>query len=355
MIIRYGLPIVAAGALLFAILQMVKAQQVPPVAVPPVEPAKSPYAKQLAGAGIIESESENIAVGSHVAGVVERVRVKVGQTVKAGDPLFQLDDRHVMADVQYREAALAAAEAAEKKLALMPRAEELPPARAKVAEYDANLSDQLKMFERLKPLEGSSSISDDELTRRRLAVAMAQSQLAKAKSDLALLEAGAWEPDKLIAAAATRQARAQVTQARTELSRLTVNAPKGESPDATYKVLQVNVRPGEFVGTVPGQALVVLGCVGKLHVRVDIDENDILRFAPDLPGVAKPRGNPGMEFPISFVRIEPYVIPKRSLTGANTERVDTRVLQVVYVIDTKGKPLYVGQQMDVFLNAGAEK
>ena len=46
------------------------------------------------------------------------------------------------------------------------------------------------------------------------------------------------------------------------------------------------------------------------------------------------------------------MIPKRSLTGANTERVDTRVLQVIDSIDAKGQSLYVGQQMDVFLNAG---
>ena len=87
---------------------------------------------------------------------------------------------------------------------------------------------------------------------------------------------------------------------------------------------------------------------------MDIDENDIPRFRPNLPGVAKPRGNASQEFGLRFVRVEPYVIPKRSLTGGNTERVDTRVLQVIYAIETTGRPLYVGQQMDVFLD-GAEK
>ena len=50
------------------------------------------------------------------------------------------------------------------------------------------------------------------------------------------------------------------------------------------------------------------------------------------------------------MRVEPYVIPKKSLTGDNTERVDTRVLQVIYAIDPRGTPLYVGQQVDVFLS-----
>ena len=45
------------------------------------------------------------------------------------------------------------------------------------------------------------------------------------------------------------------------------------------------------------------------------------------------------------------MIPKKSLTGDNTERVDVRVLQVIYVIDTQGKRLFVGQQLDVFIDA----
>jgi hypothetical protein len=119
-----------------------------------------------------------------------------------------------------------------------------------------------------------------------------------------------------------------------------------------FKVLQVNVRPGEYVNAAAGTPLVVLGAVGRLHVRVDFDENDIARFSPTLTGVAKPRGNPDVSFPLTFVRVDPFVIPKKSLTGSNTERVDTRVLQVIYAIDTTNQPLYVGQQMDVFLNAG---
>ena len=117
------------------------------------------------------------------------------------------------------------------------------------------------------------------------------------------------------------------------------------------EVLQVNVRPGEFVGAPPSQALIVLGNVTQLHVRVDIDEYDIPRFVPEAPARATLKGQPDEFFPLKFVRIEPYVVPKKSLTGDNTERVDTRVLQVIYAIDTGGKRLFVGQQLDVFIDA----
>jgi hypothetical protein len=43
------------------------------------------------------------------------------------------------------------------------------------------------------------------------------------------------------------------------------------------------------------------------------------------------------------------VIPKKSLTGGSTERVDTRVLQVIYQFDPPNRPLYVGQQVDVYI------
>jgi multidrug resistance efflux pump len=118
-------------------------------------------------------------------------------------------------------------------------------------------------------------------------------------------------------------------------------------------VLQVNVRPGEYVGTPPSQALIVLGDVNqKVHIRVDIDEHDIPRFKAGAPATASLRGSPDKSYPLTFVRVEPYVIPKKSLTGDNTERVDTRVLQVIYALDVTDKPVYVGQQLDVFVNVG---
>jgi hypothetical protein len=117
----------------------------------------------------------------------------------------------------------------------------------------------------------------------------------------------------------------------------------------------VNVRPGEFVGGQWKQSLIVLGNVTQLHARVDIDEHDIPRFRPESTAKAMLKGWPQDVYNLKFVRVEPYVIPKRSLTNENTERVDTRVLQVIYSIDTQGRRLYVGQQLDVFIDAAGEK
>ncbi len=359
MLTRYVLPALAIVSFTFAIIQMTKAQQKPASVSPPVDPGAAPFSNQVSGAGIVEPESENIAIGSDLPGVVNAVYVQVNDRVKAGAPLFELDDRQLVAELGARKANLAAARAQVTKLENTPRVEELPPLKARVAEAKANLDDRVAMYSRVKL---SSAISVEEVNNRKAAADIAQAQYEKAAADLALAEAGAWEFDKAIAAAAVSQAQALCDQTETEIKRLKVLAPRVPKPRTDrklidipnndlveFQVLQVNVRPGESVGTAPGTALVVLGTVGKTHVRVDIDENDIGRFQVGAKGVANPRGNPGMRFPLSFVRVEPYVIPKRSLTGGNTERVDTRVLQVIYAIDDPKGSLYVGQQLDVSL------
>ena len=174
----------------------------------------------------------------------------------------------------------------------------------------------------------------------------ARAKLAKVQADLDLLEAGSWQYDRDVSRAALGRAEAETQRIEIDLDQLVVRAL------VDGQVLQVNVRPGEFVGTPPNQPLIVLGNVKRLHVRVDIDEYDIPRFTPGQPAAAYPRGNLQEKYPLEFVRVEPFVVPKKSLTGDTTERVDTRVLQVIYEFDPAGRPpLFVGQQVEVFIDA----
>jgi multidrug efflux pump subunit AcrA (membrane-fusion protein) len=142
------------------------------------------------------------------------------------------------------------------------------------------------------------------------------------------------------------QAQSQVEATETTVERLNVRAPMdGE-------VLQVNIRPGEFAmaGAV-STPLLVMGNLDQLHVRVDIDENDAWRFRPNGKAVAYLRGNREFSTPLTLAYVEPFVVPKRSLTGDSTERVDMRVLQALYQFDRSRLRAYVGQQVDVFIEA----
>ena len=87
-------------------------------------------------------------------------------------------------------------------------------------------------------------------------------------------------------------------------------------------------------------------------MRVDIDEPELLYFSKSAPAVATLKGRPNIRFDLKVVYVEPYVIPKQSLTGNNSERVDQRVLQVIYELpEERAMDVYIGQQMDVYLRA----
>jgi len=349
MFIKYVIPVVSLCLLVFAVSFVTSSQKELPAAKPVVEPARSPFPATVAAAGMVEPEFEDISIGSPVPGIVQEVFVKVDDEVQKGTPLFRLDDRQLKSELLARQAALRASQAEVLRLDKQPRKEQIPVTAAQVREAEANLDDQRDQFARIEELYKKRVASEQEYTTRRQALRMAESQLAKTKAEMELLVAGAWQYDKEVAQSAVEEAKAQIQMVETELDRLMVRA----LADGT--VLQVKIRPGEYVGTPPSQPLIILGSVKQLHVRADIDENDIPRFVPGNPAKASVRGNPQMSFPLRFVRTEPYVVPKRSLTGQNTERVDTRVLQVIYAIDHGDEPLYVGQQLEIYVDAAKPK
>jgi multidrug resistance efflux pump len=340
---RYVLPLAAVALLLWAVLHTVRAEHKPPKLEPPVAPPRAPAGTAVAGAGIVEPETENISVGAVVPGVVTEVLVHVGDSVRKGTPLFRLDRRHLDAERHFRQANLESAQAQLERLKSQPREEEKPPSQARVEEARANLEDQEDQLRRSRALFAQQAIGSEELVRRQQAAAVARAQYDRARAEHKLLLAGAWMRDLKVAEMSVSLAEAQLKQTEVEIDRLEVRAL------VDGQVLQVNVRPGEYVGAPPGQALVVLGNVDRLHVRVDIDEHDIPRFQPGEPARAMLRGDPSQTFELEFIRVEPYVIPKKSLTGDNTERVDTRVLQVIYHIKSTGQQLFVGQQVDVYV------
>ncbi len=344
MIAKYLLPAVAIGLIVFAAIHVTEASKELPPAGPPIEPSHAPFARSVAGAGIVEPQTQNIASGSQVPGVVTEVLDEVGQRVKVGDPLFQLDDRIQQADLKAREATAAAAQSQLTQMQRRPRPEEVPVAEAQVAEMEANVVARRDSLDRAKRLSASKVLTDEDVVARQQEYQKAEAQLARMKAELKLLEAGTWQYDLLAQQAALDESLAQIEQTKAEIAQRTIGAL------VDGKVLQVNVRPGEFVAAPSNQPLIVLGNIDLLHVRVDIDEHDIHRFSPDALAVATVRGRPCHEFALTYVRVEPYVVPKRSLTGDNTERVDTRVLQVVYKIESKGERLYVGQQVDVYID-----
>jgi HlyD family secretion protein len=346
---KYVLPATAAAGLCFAVFTIARASQPVAVAQPVAAPASAPFVRFIAGAGIVEPSSKCVAIGAPLSRCVASVLVDVGQEVEAGDALFVLEGRDLEAERVVRRSALAAAEAKLGRQHALPRVEDLPVARARVAEGEALLADARVRLELAESVADRRALSLEEVERRRHETAAAAARCDEARASLALLEAGAWAADLEVARAELASAAAQLQAIEIEIERLIVRAP------IRGTLLQVNVRAGEFA---PAGALdtplVLMGSVDELHVRVDIDENDAWRFREGVAATASVRGNRDIGTALRFAYVEPYVVPKRSLTGDASERVDTRVMQVIFAFAPGSLPIHVGQQMDVFIEVEPE-
>jgi biotin carboxyl carrier protein len=341
---RYIVPVIAILSLTLAVAWALASKPVHNPTVPPSVPPESRSEDTVAAVGLVEPASENIELSCSVSGLVTGLYVKAGDQVKEGQRLFTVDERDVTARLGVKRAALALAQASLQKLKQVPRAEEIPPAEAKVDEAKAQLADAEVQVKLIHSVSDRRAVREEDVKRRELNYEAAKARLQEAEKDLALLKAGTWKPDLEIARAEVQQAAAEVRQLETDLARLTMVAPV----DGT--ILQNKVRLGQYAQCGPlAEPLMIFGGGSELHVRADVDESDAWRVPSGANSVAYLRGNSQLSFPLEFVRFEPYVIPKRSLTGDATERVDTRVLQVIYRFRDPKPNVFDGQQMDIYI------
>jgi multidrug resistance efflux pump len=314
-------------------------------AAPPQDPPASEFQRQVGGVGMVEPSSENISIGVPVSGLITQVRVKPGDVVQRGQALFQLDDRELRAELALRQSNVELAAARLDRLNSAPRAEDIPPAEARVEQAKAQLADAESQLRMIEAVTDRRAIRAEDLEKRRWAASSARAALSEAEANLAQLKAGTWKHDILVAQAELQQARQQEERVKADIERLTVTAP------IRGAILQVKIRPGEFAAAGPlAQPLLLMGSGGPLHVRVDVDEKDAWRVTPAARAYASVRGHAKLRVPLAFVRIEPYVVPKRNLTGETTERTDTRVLQVIYQLQ-EDAAVKAGQQMDVYIES----
>lgn len=272
-------------------VMLVKTLSTKPVELPRLVAAQNPYENTIAASGIIESIDKNLEIGVPHSALVKEVLITVGDTVHEGDLLFRLDDRELSGQLMVQKANVAVLNATYLRL-----------------------KDQL---ERLESIEDPRAISQEEVNSKRHDVAIGEAQL--------------------------QAAEAQLLHTLLMINRLDICAP------CSGTILQNNIRKGEFISAGQASAM-ILGDIEHLQVRADIDEQNASALQKNTKAVAFPKNNSKLKLPLRFERIEPYVIPKHSLTGAGNERVDTRVLQVIYTFDKPSDlPLYVGQQVDIFI------
>jgi multidrug efflux pump subunit AcrA (membrane-fusion protein) len=284
-----------------------------PTPVPLVEPSHAPYTDSIGARGLVEAINENVIVAPILPGLIMDIYVRVGDQVQKGDPLFRQDTRDAAAKVSSQQAQVALLE-------------------AQVKEAEVKVEDKKDDLARADRLLAQRVISEDVQKRKYFDLQAAESGLDSSRANLLL-------------------ARAQLTQAEVNLDLLTVRAPRAG------EILRQNMHEGEYAGVAPSDPnapSLLLGETEKLQLRTDVDEDSASRVIAGAPAVAYIKGMHSDPIPLRFVRIEPYITVKKSLTGDSTERVDTRVLQVIYQFDKTKVPVYVGQQMDAFIDGNPQ-
>jgi HlyD family secretion protein len=402
---RLILPALALGAIIFAVSTISPKDN--PTDTLPATPATAPANSTsiVAALGVIEPASETIGVATELSGVVREVFVKPGDLVGAGAPLFRLDGRALSAslEAQIASAEQARANSAASNSRLPSLKANAATAAAGIAQAEAGLQTALGQVEQasgrldnaraaaevarlayadaqarntlFQNISDPRAISTDERDRARFAMERAKAaydqtlaSVQEAQGGASIAQGGVADARARIASArsSTQSAQASVTEGRetakaagagaaqagaqarvvaTDLERLVVRAP------IAGQILRLNVRLGEFASAGPlADPLVAMGTVDPLHVRVQIDEEDAARIASGAPAEATLRGDAMTRIPLTFVRFEPQAIPKTNLNGGG-ERIDTRVVEAIYSFNRGDLSAFVGQQMDVFINA----
>jgi HlyD family secretion protein len=326
---------------------------------PPVfPPVASPYDTAIYADGIVESDQSNgsnVNIYPEVSGPVTHVLVHEGQEVAADTTLFTIDDSVQRANTEQLRLQSEAALALLDELKAQPREETLAIAKAQVGLAEAGLKSARDPYD--KDLASYTidpkSISKDALDTAEDAVRQAAAGLEVARRQYELTRAGAWSYDIVNQEKQFRALRQAYKAADALLKKYTIKAPTGGIVLSIYAAVGSYVSPqGSYDPYTEGfDQVVIMGQPQDyMAVRCYVDEILVSRL-PSKWHLRAQMSITGTDIkvPLEFVRVQPYVSPKIELSNQRQEKVDLRVLPVIFRFEKKDIPVYPGQLVDVYI------
>ena len=328
---------------------------------PAFEPASNPYVKGIYANGIIESyqsNGANINIYPEVSGRIVQILVAEGDSVRQGTPLIMMDDSVQRGVTEQQKSQAEAALALLEELRAQPRREVLEVTIAQVELARANLKtsqdqlDKQKMSYDLDP----KSVSKDALDNAINAVKVAKANLDVTQKQYELTKAGAWIYDIRNQENQYYALTKAFVASSALLDKYTIKAP------VDGVILSINGAIGSYISsqgtyntyTQGFDPILVMGrSETHLNVRCYIDEILI----PKLPQPSQIKAQmfirgTNISIPLEYMRVQPYVTPKIELSNQRTERVDVRVLPVIFKFKRPTNVnLYPGQLVDVYIGA----
>lgn len=338
-----------------AYLSAIVQPPLPPAFAPPT----NPYPQGIYAEGMVESaqaSGENINVYPEVSGTVKEIPVREGQEVKKGTVLLVIDDSIQRATTLQLQSQAEAAFTLLAELKAEPRKETLDVNEAQVVAAEAALKTAQDELNKQQAAYDANpkSISKDALDSAVNAAATAKANLEVARKQRDLTKAGAWIYDINNQERTYNALYKSYLSASALLSKYTLRAPEDG------KVLAINPTAGSYVSaqgaydsyTQAMDPVLVLGSSEqRLQVRCYVDEI----LVPRLPAPSKMKAQMSVrgsnaKIPLQFVRTQPVVSPKIELSDQKQERVDVRVLPIIFRIQNpQNLNLYPGLLVDVYI------
>jgi HlyD family secretion protein len=294
-----------------------------------------------AAPGRIEGSQEPVSVGASITGIVEKVTVRQGDPVSAGDLLVRIACHDLEAQLAARDAEHDAAEAFYRKLVNGARPEDIDIAQAELKLAEARLLEAQTRMTRSVTLFDRNAVSQAtrDIDERDVRVATAQVEVARLR--LRLLKAGTREEEVAEAKAKKIAAKHSVDATKAELAKCEVRSP------VAGIVLRKPVSEGELVSLFYPRPLVTISEIRKYRVRAEVDEHDVPRIRPgqDVEIVVNASSPDRLRGRVS--RIAPAMGRRQILTSDPADKSDRDVMEVTVDLQSKPEYLPIGLRVSV--------
>ena len=300
----------------------------------------APAAGLVAAPGRVEPLSEEIALAAELPGRLRAVLVAEGDSVRAGEAVARLADEDFQARVRSAEAEVQTREAELRRVIGGAREQERREAAVVVETATALVERARTAWERRKTLHASGDVAREEVDRTMREMEAEQKRHEAAREHFRLVDAPAREEDRARAEAELSRARARLEEARALLDKTSIRSP------INGVVLRRHLRAGETAAE--GVPIVTVADLSRLRVRADVDEIDVGRVRLGQSAYVTAAAYRGRQFAGRVVRIGQMLGRKNFRTGESSERVDTKVLEVLIELDGR-PPLKTGLRVDAFL------
>lgn len=301
----------------------------------------APFKTYISGLGIVQANGGNIMLGAATDRVVKDIVVHTGDAITKDQVLILLQNDDLKAEVEIQKAAFETAKLNYEKLKDLPRKEDLILAESVLKSSELEYGQAKSQYEMVEGLEQNRAVSLEEIERRKVNYELAGQKLAQAEAEADKVKQGTWKPDLETAEWQQIQAGANMDRMQAEMDKTIIKSPVNGS------VIEIKTHVGEY----PTYPIAIVGDTSELELKVSINQYDAHYFNPQAKAVAYLQGDPKEEVELEFVRLIPYLTAKQNLSNDIKEVVDTKVLQVIYRIKNKNPRIFIGQPMDVYIQA----